>query len=154
MYGIGDMAVPSLTPSAVVEGSTSKPVYFEDGVPKACTGTLPTDEQIDRWEALSSTDEKVKQTSSTDDNAYPLLCKYNTTNDTTINSVNFVSGITVNPSTKTITAPKLNISWSGPGGDGWNNNVKYPVTNKALVIGQAGNGTTLYINRFGIQAWN
>lgn len=107
------------------------------------------------WTDTLSTDEKAKQTSLSNAGEYPLLCKYDTTNDTTTNSVNFVSGVTVNPSAQTITTPKLNISHLGAGGDDFNNNVKYPVTNKALVIGTVANKTTcLYINRSGIQAWN
>lgn len=101
------------------------------------------------------TDTNVTQTKLTADGNYPLLCKYNTNDTSTTNSVKFVSGITVNPYTQTIKTPKLNISHHGAGGNNFNNNVKQPVTNKALVIGTVADKTTcLYINRSGIQAWN
>lgn len=36
-------------PYAVTVGDASTPVYFKDGVPVACNGTLPTDQQINNW---------------------------------------------------------------------------------------------------------
>lgn len=53
------------------------------------------------------TDEKVKQTSNAEDKEFPIILKNtnNTTNETAC--VKYTSGITVNPSNKTITATKL-----------------------------------------------
>lgn len=52
----------------------------------------------------TDTDSKVTQSESTSNGLYPLLCKYDTTNTSITNSVNFVSGITVNPSTGAVNA--------------------------------------------------
>lgn len=105
----------------------------------------------------TDTDEKVKQSilATTIDQGYPLLCKQSSGTQNETGSVNFVSDVTVNPSTSTITTPKLNITHLGASGDKVNENVTKPVDNKVLVIGRATERTTcLYINRSGIQAWN
>lgn len=45
-YGTG---IIQRQPYAVEKGSASTPVYFKDGVPVTCTGTLPTNQQITNW---------------------------------------------------------------------------------------------------------
>lgn len=53
----------------------------------------------------TNTDSKVTQSMATSNGAYPLLCKYDTKpNKPITNSVNFVSQVTVNPSTGAVNA--------------------------------------------------
>lgn len=52
----------------------------------------------------TNTDTKVTQVAGTSDSEYPLLMKYDTGTGTVTNSVRYNSGITVNPSTKAVTA--------------------------------------------------
>lgn len=56
------------------------------------------------WQTVSTDDNKTKQTNSTANTAYPILLKNGTGTGEITNGVLFASGITVNPSTSTITA--------------------------------------------------
>lgn len=61
----------------------------------------------------TNTDTKVSQIAGTADSEYPMLMKYDTGTGTVTNSVRYNSGITVNPSTKTITATTFKGALSG-----------------------------------------
>lgn len=61
----------------------------------------------------TNTDTKVAQIAGTSNSEYPLLMKYDTGTGTVTNSVRYNSGITVNPSTKAITATTFIGALSG-----------------------------------------
>ena len=65
------------------------------------------------WQVPTSTDSKVLQTVSTTAGEFALLAKDQTDVTTTTSGSVFASGVTVNPSTKTITATTFNGALSG-----------------------------------------
>ena len=67
---------------------------------------------------VANTDQSVKQDNSTTNTAYPILLKNGTGTGSTTTSVLFASGITVNPSTSTITATHFNGTASAAEKDG------------------------------------
>lgn len=65
------------------------------------------------WQTVSAEDVKTRQSSATANANYPLLFK-NSANDTAETAgVNYVSGLTINPSTKTIVADSFKGSLDG-----------------------------------------
>lgn len=92
--------LPTITYDNTI-GSTTTPIYYKGaGVFAPCSYTLDKSVPSD----AVFTDTKVKQTVTTSDALYPLLLAPNGQTTTTTTQSYFDSGVTLNPSTNTITA--------------------------------------------------
>lgn len=118
-------ATTSQLPSVMV-GATSALVGSEGLVPAPAKGFQARFLRGDgTWE--TPTDSKTQQTKKTDNNEYPILAKLTANGTNATAGASFASGITINPSTRTITANTFNgtatkaivadaadsVNWSG-----------------------------------------